>query len=249
MKKQILAALVCSVGMLHASAQTLKGTMFVGASVGTTTYSQTTNDYTYPDGGTKNSDAHAYSLSLTPQVGVFVTNHLILAGNLGLSDSHNRTTTSITETSPSSSVSTTNTTTVDLGPMLRYYFYENKPLRTMLYMQAQGTVGFGAGNTSGGGFSTNSSYTSSGTTSGIITWTGGGYLGVTHWIRPDIGIDFGLGYVHSYEHSDVTNSTVTTAATTGAQSTKPNNYTLGTNTDGFTALVAFHWYIRPHTKS
>ncbi|TDW97194.1 outer membrane beta-barrel protein [Dinghuibacter silviterrae] len=249
MKKHLLVALLCSAGMFRASAQTQKGTLFVGASVGTTTYSQSTNDYSYPDGGTKDAVTHAYSLSMTPQVGVFVTNHLVLAGNLGVSYTHNRTTANNTETSPSSSITTTNSTTVDLGPMLRYYFYESRPLRTMLYLQAQGTVGIGAGNTTGSGGSPTSTYTSSGTTSGIVTWTGGGYLGVTHWIRPDIGIDFGLGYLHSYEHSDVTNSTVTTNSTTGGQTTKPNNYTLGTNTDGFTALVAFHWYLRPHGKA
>ena len=248
MKKTLIAALICATGALHASAQeSLKGTVFLGTSVGSTTYTQTSNDYTYPDGGTKNTTPHAYSFSLSPSAGVFVTNHLILGGSLGVSYSHNKTNTSITEGSPSSSTSTTNSTTVDLGPFLRYYFYEVKPLRTMLYMQIQGTVGVGGGSSSGAGESVTSSYVSNGTTSGIFTWTSGASLGVTHFIQKNIGIDFALGYSHSYEHSNVSGSTQTTKVN-GTETTAPGDYKLRTSADGFTASVGFHWFIRGHSR-
>ena len=247
MKKIILVALTCTAFILKTTAQVSKGTIFLGTSIGSTTYSQATNDYSYPDGGSKTTTPDIYSLSLSPQAGVFVTNHVILGGTLGVSYSHNKTNTSNTETSASSSTSMTQTATFNLGPFMRYYFYETAPRKTMLYMQVQGTVGLGGGSSSGSGTTTTTTYTSSGTVTNIFTWTGGASVGVTHFVQHNIGLDFALGYSHSYENSNNTNSTLTTTTSNGKQTAKPNDYTLATNTDGFTVSLGFHWFIPRHS--
>jgi hypothetical protein len=235
MKKPfVLLAITSLVGLTPVAAQSLKGTLFAGTSIGSTSYTQTTNNYDYADGGNKNTDAHAYSLSLSPSMGVFVTNHLIVGGSLGLSYAHNKTNSSNTEGGSTAETTFTNTTTVNLGPFLRYYFYENKPLRTMLYMQAQGTIGTGGGSSSGSGFNN-------------ATWTSGASLGVTHFIGRNVGMDFAIGYAHNYEYSKDNNQTLT-ALDNGGSTTKPNNYSLATSSDGFTLSVGFHWFFHPHGK-
>ncbi len=249
MKKPFLFLAIASMaGLTPVAAQSLKGTLFVGTSIGSTSYTQTSNNYDYSDGGNKNTDAHAYSLSLSPSMGVFVTNHLIIGGSLGLSYSHNKTNTANTEGTPTAETTSTNTTTMNLGPFLRYYFYENKPLRTMLYMQAQGTVGTGGGSSSGRGYSNaTSTYASSGTVSNIFTWTSGASIGVTHFIGKNVGMDFAIGYAHNYEYSSNNNQTVTVLDNGGSE-TKPNNYSLATSSDGFTLSVGFHWFFHPRGR-
>jgi len=250
MKNTILTLLVCALSTCFANAQIAKGDLFWGASVGSTSYSSATSNFSYIDGNGRLTNSKNYGLVLNPMLGVFVTDHLIVGGLLGLNYSHNNTNSSATEGGVSTSVSTTNNFTIDAGPFLRYYFFDRLPARNLLYLQGQGTIGAGSGNSSGSGSNINSTYTSSGTVKGIFTYTGGASIGVTHFIGRDhgLGLDVSLGYLYSHLKSTNADDTYRTITSTGNKTTAASNYDLATHTNGVTLSVGFHWFINAKNK-
>lgn len=249
MKNIIFSALLCAASTSLVHAQTAKGNLFAGTSVGTTGYSSATSNYDYIDGNNRTTDTKTYSLSANPTLGVFVSDHLIVGGILGLNYRHVKANTDITENAPSNSNSTTNTFTVDLGPFVRYYFFQNTPSNTLFYLQGQGTVGLGSGNSSGSGANNNISYTSSGKVSNVFTYTGGGSIGITHFIQKSIGLDLGVGYGYTHEKSTNVSNEYRTANVGGTKTTVTNNYDLSTSTNGITLSAGFHWFIHGKNKS
>src|SRR5689334_2216056 len=90
MKSIILVAIFCAVSSCLLAQQLSKGTLFVGSSIGSTNYNSITNNYDYVDSGLRKTINHNFGIGLTPQMGVFVTNHLVVGGNLGLDYTHNK---------------------------------------------------------------------------------------------------------------------------------------------------------------
>ncbi len=251
MRNLIPLLIVCTLSTSFVHAQIKKGYLFWGASIGATTYSSVTNDYSYIDGHNRTTNTKTFGLILNPSLGVFVTDHLILGGLLGLNYSHNKINTNATEGGVSASVTTSVNYTINAGPFLRYYFSERLLSKNLLYLQAQGTVGTGNGNSSGSGFNSYSTYILSGTVNSIFTYTGGGSIGVTHFISRDhiLGLDISFGYLHSYVKSTNVNDTYIITSATGNKTTAANNYGLATHTDGFTLGVGFHWFINAKNKN
>src|SRR5436309_10709585 len=99
MKKIIFAACLCIATTSLVNAQTQKGNLFVGASIGNTSYSSATDNYSYSDGNFRNTDIKINRIGLSPRLGVFVTDHFIVGGSFGLNYIHNKTNDDITENS------------------------------------------------------------------------------------------------------------------------------------------------------
>src|SRR5580698_10185119 len=90
MKKILLMMAIAAAGFTAAKAQVEKGNLFIGPGLGTTTYNFGTYNFDYSNGNIKNQDQKNYSLDLSPQVGVFLTDHLIFGGALGLDYTNNK---------------------------------------------------------------------------------------------------------------------------------------------------------------
>src|SRR5258707_14490023 len=65
---------------LHVSAQFKPGTLMLGSTLGSTTYTSGNSDYSYDNGNTRSISNKAYSLTAGPQLGVFVSPNLGIGG-------------------------------------------------------------------------------------------------------------------------------------------------------------------------
>jgi hypothetical protein len=73
-------------------AQLSKGTLIVGPTIGTANYNSVSNNYNYADSGLRKTTNHNFGISGGPQVGVFLTDHFVVGGSLGVDYVHNKTT-------------------------------------------------------------------------------------------------------------------------------------------------------------
>lgn len=235
----------CFVFSLATFAQFTKGTVMLGTTIGTTGFSSANSDYSYDAGNARSTGTHTFTLSVGPQVGVFLTHHLVFGAtpSLNLSSSHVSTTNTATTGTQTGSTTTTTTTTVSVGPFLRDYF-AMVPGNNWFYVQVNGSVGSGSGSSSGSSYTTSNTASTTGSVSGIFNWNAGGSLGLTHFFYKRIGMDVALGYLYSHAHNYNVNNTVTTAKNTGSTSQSANNYTLSTGTNGVTFGVGFHWFMK-----
>lgn len=248
MKKVILVFVVCILSLNMVKAQIAKGNIFVGTSVGSTAYNFGTSAYNYSNGNVKTQDQNEYTLSFSPTMGVFVTNHLILGGNLNLAYSNNTVNYNNTTASTVKSNSTTITNTVSVGPFFRYYFYDGKPTRSLLFFQGNAAIGTGGGSTTGYTLNSNTSTSnSSGTTTGLFNYKLGAAIGVTQFIQSNIGFDLSVGYAYNYE--SYTNSVNTqTISSTGVPGSSTTTIDAIIPQNGITLSAGFHFYLRKNKK-
>jgi hypothetical protein len=230
------------------SAQFSKGTIFVGPTVGTNSYQSASDDLDYSNGNnlTRTASSKTYSFSVGPQIGVFVTDHLVLGGSINYSHSAKNTNTNTSLVNGNSLVadSKSNTSTFNTGPFLRYYFFD-KLTKNMFYTQLNGTLGTGSGHSSGNGYNNiTSTYQSNGTVSGIFSWSAGGSVGVTHFFNDFIGLDIAIGYSYNSTTSNSQNVTNTTSNSTEIVTRVPNNYAETVLTHGVTLGLGFHWFFK-----
>jgi hypothetical protein len=245
MKRSILLATMASLLILSRSnAQFKRGTLMVGTTIGTTGFSSATSDYGYDDGEAKTTDTKTYSLSVGPQIGVFLSRNFVLGGTFtfNLSNSQANSTTLNTNSTASGSKTNTTTSTVSLGPFMRYYF-AGLPARNWFYMQVNGALGTGSGSNSGNSYTSTTTATTNGSVSNIMNWNAGGSFGMTHFFDRHIGMDIALGYNYSHAHNYNVNNTNTTNISTDKLTASTNNYTLNTGTNGITFAVGFHWFL------
>ena len=229
---------------IPASAQFKKGTLVLGTTVGSTTYSIANSHYDYDNGNTTSTIPHAYTLGVGPEAGVFVSSSVLLGAALTFNfNNSNETAANDNVNNTTSGSDNGNTTaTVMLEPMLRYYF-AGSPKKNWFYMELHSGAGMGIGRSSGNGYNTAATSTTSGKVSNIFNWDMGGGLGMTHFFSHGLGMDFSLGYTYSHSYSDNANTTVTTNKITNALSSSTNNYNLTTAANGITFSVGFHRFI------
>ena len=89
-KFNILIPALCLVFAIPSNAQFSRGTIMLGTTIGSSAYSSANSDYSYDDGSLKSTGTNTYTFSVGPQVGVFLTRHLVLGATLSynLNSSH-----------------------------------------------------------------------------------------------------------------------------------------------------------------
>lgn len=252
MKKSFLIT-ICGIACTSmAAAQISKGTIMLGPTVGSTSYSSATDNLDYSTGTNtnRNTSTKTFGLSLGPQAGVFLTNHFVLGGMLGYNITSRKTdvTTNSSVHAPVTANTKTTNYTLNIGPFMRYYFY-NKLAKNLFYLQASGTAGTGNGTSSGNGINVNSTYVSDGKVSHIFTWNAGGGIGLTHFFTNSVGMDIGLGYGYTSTSDKNTSNTLTTNKTTDNTISTDNNYKETVKTNGITLGVGFHWFLNCKHKT
>lgn len=245
MKKAMLAMVACSVFAFDASAQFSKGIVMMGATIGTTGYSSANSDYNYDAGNTRSTGTQTFTLSAGPQIGVFLTQHLVLGAtpSLNLSTSHVSTTNTSANGTQTGSTNTATTTTISIGPFLRDYFAA-MPGNNWFYAQVNGSVGSGSGSSSGNSYTNTSTGNTNDKISSVFNWNAGVSLGLTHFFYKRIGMDVSLGYLYSHAHNYNVNNTITTTKATGSISQTASDYSLNTETNGVTFGAGFHWFMK-----
>jgi hypothetical protein len=247
MKKLITLALFTLGFIITLKAQLSKGTVFVGTTIGTSSYASESDNLDYTSGTNINRDTKSktYAFSVGPLVGVFVTNHLVVGGTINYSITHRKSNETLQSSVnvPTTAFTNTTTYTVNIGPFARYYFYNKPTSRNAIYLQVNATAGTGNGTTTNSGVNVNSSYTTDGQVSNITNWNAGTSLGLTHFFSHTVGMDVAFGYTYTSSKSDNNNNTTTT--TNGGIATSVlNNYNETTLTNGLSFGVGFHWYFK-----
>ncbi len=252
MKKIFIAAVYTIVCTAAAHAQIAKGTVLLGTTVGSTSYSSASDNLDYTSGTNinKSTDTKTYGFNIGPQVGVFLTNHFVLGGTLTYNITSRKTDATTTSTVNTPVTAHTNATnyTLNIGPFIRYYFY-NTLSNNLLYVQANTTVGTGNGASSGYGENMNSTYTSDGKVSNIFNWNAGASIGLAHFFGPSVALDVALGYAYTSSKNGTANTTVNTNKNTSNVTVTNNNYDEKTATNGISLGAGFHWYLNRHHKA
>ncbi len=246
MKKLILiVTIVNTFFIFRADAQFSKGTIMLGTTFGSTGYSSANSDYGYDVGTLKSTGTNTFTFSVGPQVGVFLSPHVVLGATpaFNITTSHVNSTTTNTNSTTTGSATSTTMLTVSLGPFVRYYFAGVSD-NNWFYMQVNGAVGTGSGTNSGNSYTANATANTNGKVSNIFTWNTGASVGLTHFFYKRIGMDVALGYNYAHVHNYDTNNTFSTNKNSGNITSSTNNYNLDTGTNGVTFAVGFHWFLK-----
>ena len=244
MKKLVTTALACILGLTVVKAQIAKGDIFAGTSFGTASYTAIDQTYTFLDGGTKQQNEKNYAINANPMYGVFVTDHLIVGGMLNFDYNNDKTDIANYEGPVSNSTGTNISSLFSIGPFVRYYFYDTKPSNTLLYIQVGADLGTGFGSSSGSGAGTTSSYVSTGKLSDYFLYEGGFSVGVTHFIRGNLGLDISLGYNYLHEHYNDNYNTATTNDATGVVTDPLYSAAVKSISNGIILSAGVHVFIK-----
>lgn len=244
MKKIFITAILYMGCTILAKAQLQKGNLFVGSSFGAASYNSIDNTSDFSDGNTNQQHQKNFNLNIDPTYGVFLTDHFILAGVFTLDYNHDRTDNVNLEPAVANSTSTVASTQFSIGPLVRYYFFNAKPGNNLFYLQAQAAVGTGSGTSSGYGSSATSSYVSAGKLSDMFLYRGGVAVGITHFVRKNLGLDISVGY--NYTHQNYTNAynTATTNSATGVVKDPLYSANVNSANNGIILSAGFHYFIR-----
>lgn len=141
-KAMVMITTACILFASAANAQFSKGTVMLGTTIGSTGFSSANSNYGYDVGTLKSTGTNTFTFSVGPQVGVFLSQHLVFGAtpSLNISTSHVSTTTNNTNNTTTGSTTSTTTTTVTIGPYLRYYF-AGVPGNNWFYVQTNGALG------------------------------------------------------------------------------------------------------------
>ncbi len=199
MKKIILAVAVCMVCITLVKAQGSKGNIFMGATLGTASYSSSSPTFTYSDGSFNKSNTKEFSLSVDPEIGVYLTDHFIFGGNLDVSYTHDKESQTMTQNGVSNIATTTDQANYMIGPFVRYYFFDKTPSKTLFYLQGSAAIGSGNNSSSVITVDPGGTNTSSTSSSGVFAYNLLGAIGITHYIQKNIGLDLGVAYVYSHD--------------------------------------------------
>jgi len=238
MKKIILTMAVCIAGLTGVKAQIAKGNLFVGSTIGATTYNWGTYTYDYSTGNNQKLDNKKYSINLTPSLGVFVTDHLVFGGNLDVGYDHTKNDVTNTDPAGTGTQTTVNSSTYSVGPFLRYYFFNTTPSKTLVYIQGVATVGTGSGSTNESHINTDDNLIYTANDNNMFLFKANGSLGITHFIGKNIGLDVAVGYMYDYEKytTNFTNQPGSGGSSSGSiKTTLPEN--------GIALSAGFHFFL------
>lgn len=194
--KKIILALFMSAGFI-ANAQTEKGSMLVGVSFGSFSFTDSDSKTTYSNTPTEyDSKGNSFSISINPNVAWFVMDNLAVGGGISLSyyvsnsDSSN---TGSTTTSESKSTQPS----FYIGPLARYYFGKSTSGKPFAQLNAQYGIYGGKSESS----------TSTGASSETSTkpkgdWNVGAAFGYEYFASPYIGIFASVGFNYGESKTD-----------------------------------------------
>jgi len=242
MRKIFLALALCAGGLTIANAQTAKGNLFLGTGLGATSY--TTGNYTfdYSDGNNVSQNDKKYVFGVNPQLGVFLTDHLVFGGTLGVNYGHEKSVLNNTDPTVVGSQSVTNSSTYSIGPFLRYYFFNATPSKTLFYIQGDAGIGTGSENSNQTSTSASTSNVYTAHASNLLMFNAAGSLGITHFVSKSIGLDVAVTYLYNDEkYTDNYNSVTTNAA--GVPNSNSGTFKATLPQNGIGVSAGFHLFL------
>lgn len=238
MKKVLFAFILLSTSVTYG--QFTKGTRTVGINVASVGFSSLASTYEPTGGGsTGSSGNNNFNISITPSMGWFLNENMLVGGNLNINFNGAK------YTEGNYLTSKANTFTGGVGGFGRYYFGTSG---FMPYGQVSAGVAFGGGSEDLN--ATYSNYTTKGTgkKGGIFMFNGGVGLGLTKMITKNAGLDIGLGYsfaLTSYKYTFEENRVYTITQTSELIKT---SYKYSGASNGGSVSVGFLIFLDPKKK-
>jgi hypothetical protein len=194
MKKVMLCAIALAT-FIGSQAQNKKGNLLVGVTLGSGGYSSSENDYMYSTSPTVyNGDSKSFYIGISPDVGLYLTDRLILGAYVGLSYSNGKSH-SGNSTTTTTSTSESNSLYFSAGPYSRLYLGKMNS-KGMPYVQINTGLSFYPSDNGEGFNSTNTThYTYK--TKNYFNWSLGPRVGYEHFFNEHIGMHYYIGYNYS----------------------------------------------------
>jgi hypothetical protein len=242
MKKILLALALCAGVLTGVNAQTAKGNLFLGTGLGATSYNTGNYTFDYSDGNNVSQNDKKYALSLSPSIGVFLTDHLVFGGSLDVSYDHEKSVLNNTDPTQVGSISTTNSTNYSVGPFLRYYFFNTTPSSTLFYLQGNAGIGSGSQNSTQNSTNTSTSNVYTAHAGSLLLFNAAGSLGITHFVSKTIGLDLAVSYLYNYEKYTDNFSNVTTNSA-GVPNSNSGTFKATLPQNGIGLSAGFHLFL------
>lgn len=202
MKRKIVLAVVIvnilsGVFSHNLSAQIKKGSTLVESSFGNISFSKNSSKNEFKSVISSQSESNYFSFTLYPRFGYFLSDKLVVGGELDFYYSR-----SLYEYTDKDGYKTSEyrylTSTVGLLPLARYYFLNLNEGKLFLYGQLSGGYSVDLNNKSDGTY-----YDKAGAITGTSeydytkdysVWSGMGIVGANYFIADNVALNFGLGY-------------------------------------------------------
>ena len=194
MKKVLLAFILLYSNATYA--QFIKGTRTVGINLTSIGFSNLSSSFEPTGGGsTGSSGNNNLNISITPSMGWFLSENVLIGGNLNINIS------AVKYTEGNYLTSKANTFTTGVGGFGRYYFGKSG---FMPFAQVSLGAAFGSGTENLNANYSNYTTKGDGKKNGILNFNSGVGLGITKMISKNTGLDISLGYsflLTSYKYS------------------------------------------------
>ncbi len=184
MKKVLFAFILLSTTVTYG--QFTKGTRTVGINVASIGFSNLSSTYEPTSGGSTGSSGYDnFNISITPSMGWFLSENVLVGGNVNFNFS------AVKYTEGNYLTSKSNTFTAGIGGFGRYYFGKSG---FMPFAQASLGAAFGSGTENLSATYSNYSTKGNGKKNGILNVNSGIALGLTKMLGKNTGLDISLGY-------------------------------------------------------
>ena len=195
--KKINVCVLALLTVFTMQAQNKKGNMLVSVNVGSGSFYSNKNDYSYSTlpGTTYNGDSKSFSIGISPEVGLYLTDRLVVGTYLGLSyyNSKNNSGNSGTTTT---SHGKSNSLYFNLGPSARVYLGKNND-KGMPYLRLITGLSFYPSD-NGESYNSTNTYHYTYKTKNYLSWNLGPQIGYEHFFNQHIGLQYYIGY--NYNH-------------------------------------------------
>lgn len=237
MKKLLSAIILLSAFTTYG--QFTKGTRTVGINISSIGFSALNSTFYVEQIGTSSNSNNSLNLSITPSMGWFIKENVLVGGNMSVNFNNSK------YTAGNNVERKGNSFTIGLGGFGRYYLGTTG---FMPYLQATAGVSFGSGkNTWDESYPT---YSEKGEANqkGIFNINAGLGAGLTKMVNKNVGIDLGIGYAYtnaSYDYSYVTNIQYNNPS---SSETRKSDYRYKGSNHGVNFSVGFLVFLDPKTK-
>ena len=250
MRKTIsISCLFLMANSMAIMAQFAKGDKMVGASVASIFFNSGNTDISTTSIGNATSKITSYGISITPQIGWFLSDKIAIGATLNINPNGQKTT--YQENGSTYQSDKSNGFNIGFGGFLRSYFSGNSSLMPF----AQFSVNGGISNLKTDGFFYYKGgvpyykYTYSGNSSGGTFMNAALDAGLTKMFGDNAGLDFFIGYNFSYNKTTFKKTTLFYDSPSDMSPTTGNNETTNKFTNhGFVLGVGFQVFLRGKKK-
>jgi hypothetical protein len=206
MNRTVILLIVLLVFSAAVNAQFTKGMRTIGATVGTAFFNGGKTDISYPPptaGYTSNNDN--YGISLSPEMGWFVSDNMVAGARLIFAYSKSKTNDVSDASGNTFNKDESDRFNAGIGGFLRNYF--KSPGSVSPFGQFNLSLGTGSSSTKGFTFNGNDKSSYDGNSSGDFFINAGISLGITKMLNDHTGLDFFAGYTYSRNKSTFSKTT------------------------------------------